>query len=275
MAADNEQLNGAREAVYANWLGTLKAPDHRGGGWTEGFQLAGVSELLEIRLGKLRQMKPWLEGLGSIKPNPLSTTCTFEDVSRLALVQRLGRGSHSPAVRAGIKRIVQRDAQIHQAQAVVIGGRSDPEWLRVISNQEGPLAPNLGTVEVIRRDHILDLSERAIELALPTVPIDNPTTNPIESPESPKRADRLTVRDLRVMIRDYIDDHNDWGNLVQQAGVPDDLTGRMFQLLCARDPNPRSVDATMRIIQQDPNALSSLRQMARILEPYANRSATD
>ncbi len=275
MAADSERLNGDREAAYANWLDTLKAPDQRGGGWTEGFQLADVAELLEIRLGSARRMKPWLDRFGSAKPNPLSTVCTFEDVSRLALVQRLGPSSHSPAVRAGIKGIVEQDLQVHRAQMVAIGGRSDPEWLRVISDQEKLPTPNSGTVAVMRREDILGLSERAIRLVLPTVPIIAPVTNSIESPELPEYNGRLVVGDLRTMVRTYIDAGGDWDDLVQKAGVPDDLTSKVFQLLCAQNRNFRRLDIVIKGIRQDPNGMSSLRQMASILDAYVSQSATN
>ena len=76
-------------------------------------------------------MWSWLQNLNVADTE--SPSRNFEEISRLAMMQRLGRGGRSPATREGIKQIVHKDLQVHQAVSVVIGGRRGPEWLRVIN----------------------------------------------------------------------------------------------------------------------------------------------
>ena len=86
--AESERSSASRETAYNNWLRTLKTPDGRA--WARGFGMPAVAQLLDLKTTRVNHMWSWLQNLNVADTG--SPSRTFEEISRLAMMQRLGRG---------------------------------------------------------------------------------------------------------------------------------------------------------------------------------------
>ncbi len=261
--AESERSSASRETAYNNWLRTLKTPDGRA--WARGFGMPAVAQLLDLKTTKVNRMWSWLQNLNVADTE--SPSRTFEEISRLAMMQRLGRGGRSPATREGIKQIVHKDLQVHQADSVVIGGRIGPEWLRVINSGDEAPGFNSAVVEIINRQHLVDLSLRAVELALPTEVLSDVAPESTDTSEKPVEPinNRLSIGDLRRSVRAHIAMGGDWAELLERAGVPDELTGNMLQLLVSSNLSELRAKKILTSIGADPSGTASLHRIAAIV----------